>query len=254
MPSYSVCAASRPGSKHNFAEENNQDAYALRRLDDGIVMVVSDGAGSQPYSRIGADIVAAATAAFLARMDWSAAFAPQAGNFLASVQAELAAGAAKKNLTLRDLACTVVALAATSRGVRALQIGDGFIVTRMAAEDSFKLLFPITKGEHANETAFVTQSDAAEHLLLCEKDQPPQFICLSSDGVERQAIRLRESEPHAPFFDYLAKVAASEEGKAYLEKFLAMPSLDQVTDDDRTLVCAVQISAQHDQKNRREGE
>ena len=243
MLRYSACAASKPGSKHKFLEENNQDAYALRRLDDGVVMAVSDGAGSRPHSRIGADLVSSMAAAFLTGVEWAAEFGPQAAGFLAEARAALALRAEEKGLTARDLACTVLAAVATSRGFRALQIGDGFIVTRSEASAPYRLLFPIVKGEHANETVFVTQSNAAEYMQTCEDDLPPHFICLSSDGVERQAIKLRESEPHPPFFEYLSKVAANAAGGGYLEQFLAMPSLDEVTDDDRTLVCAIRADA-----------
>lgn len=246
MPRYNVCAASRPGSKHDFLEENNQDAWAVEHLGDGVVMVVCDGAGSRPHSRLGADRVAAMAAAFLKELDWAAGFKPQAEEFLRLVQSRLTADAEERGLSATDLSCTVLAAAATSRGLRALQIGDGFIVARPDAAARYELLLPIAKGEHANETVFVTQQDAADRMHTFEGDAPPHFLCLSSDGVERQAIRLRESEPHEPFFDYLSKVAASGAGDDYLMRFLSMPSLDEATDDDRTLACAIRLSGEEE--------
>lgn len=239
MLRYSVCAVSKPGSKHEFLAENNQDACAVRHLADGVAMAVSDGAGSRPHSRSGADLAVLAATDFLAKIDWTSAFRPQAEQFVQELQARLAAKAESMGLGIGDLACTVLALVAAAQGVRALQIGDGFIVVRSGSAAPYRLLFPMAKGEHANETAFVTQRNAMEYLYTAEDAEPPFFVCLSSDGVERQAIKLRESEPHAPFFDYLGRVAASEAGAEYLEKFLSMPSFDEVTDDDRTLVCAV---------------
>lgn len=242
MPSYRVYAASRAGGKHGGLDANNQDAHAVHADADGagVVLVVCDGAGSRRHSRAGAELGVRQTLSFLRELDWAAPFRPQAEDFLAGLQAALAAAAAARDVAVRELACTLVAAAATPTGWRAMQVGDGFLVAQDLPGGPYRLVFPIVKGEYANETVFVTQDAAAAHLMVYEggDGEAPYFICLSTDGVERQAIRLREGEPHPPFFDYLAKLADSDGASAHLVRFLSLPALDAATDDDRTLVCA----------------
>lgn len=233
-----VIAASTPGSKHGYREEQNQDVFAVLRFPEGVAMAVCDGAGSHSNSRLGANAVSEAAVSFLSGLDWSADFQSQVTNFLSNVPELLSTKAAELSLTVRDFSCTLLALSVSSHGVRALQLGDGFIVIRDRTGSSYELMFPMTKGEYINETVFVTRHDAAKYLQIHASNNPPDFICLSTDGLERQAIVLAESRPHAPFFDYLAKLAASDAGQEYLEKFLVMPELNAATDDDRTLVCA----------------
>ncbi len=241
MPKFTVRAATQPGSKHQHLTVNNQDAYVCLELEDGIVVSVCDGAGSRRHSRIGAELAASKAVEFLASIDWTDevayGFAQAARNFIRQLQATLHEKAAEMQTEACELACTLIALAVTKRGTRALQIGDGFLVVRDGPENPYRLVFIAQKGEYANETIFVTQKLAAEEMMVFESDQPVDFACLSSDGLERQAIRLAESEPHTPFFDYLVRLARHPEGEEYLQKLLLLPAVDEVTDDDRTLVC-----------------
>lgn len=245
MHEYSVCAASRAGSKHGFLDGRNQDAFAVECAGGDAFIAVCDGAGSREHSREGADIVAKAAVAFLSGLDWDEPFAGQAKRFLADARQELAEHARRRGLSPGDLACTMVAAALTARGLRAMQVGDGFAVVRNDGEEDYALAFPPAKGEYANETVFVTHAGAEAFLGVHETDVPPAFVCLSSDGVERQAIRFAGFRPHPPFFDYLVKVARAgadgADADAALERFLSMPGLDEVTDDDRTLVCALRV-------------
>ncbi len=242
MHDFITYAASRAGSKHHGTDEENQDSYAVARKGNAVIVAVCDGAGSRPHSRTGADLIAKLTIEFLSDLDWSAAFGEQAKRFIVEAREAIAAHAQGQNLSPHDLACTVLGLSVDCCGVRALQVGDGFIVLCEKEGREYKLLFTGTKGEYANETVFVTHKDAEDFLHIHESETPPMFACLSSDGVERQAIILRDSTPHAPFFDYLVKVGKADCDKdAALMEFLAMPALDKVTDDDRTLACILRV-------------
>lgn len=52
--SFSVTAASVRGKKHKHDGSNRDDSFAFEIIDDILVAAVSDGAGSKPFSRIGA--------------------------------------------------------------------------------------------------------------------------------------------------------------------------------------------------------
>lgn len=52
--SFSVTAASVRGKKHKHDGSNRDDSFAFEIIDDILIAAVSDGAGSKPFSRIGA--------------------------------------------------------------------------------------------------------------------------------------------------------------------------------------------------------
>ena len=240
MSIFNVCSASKAGSKHNHNEEENQDARAILRREERVCLALCDGAGSHRHSKKGAELVSRLAVTFLANLDWSRPFAEEAKRFLADVRTAVIEYAESMSLPPREFGCTMLAVAVSRGGMKAVQVGDGFIVCQESPEAEYTLLFPPAKGEYANETVFVASEEAADKAQTHETGNPPFFVCLSSDGVDRQAIRFADLKPHPPFFDYLIKIMrVGNDADGILEKFLAMDSLDQVTDDDRTLVLAM---------------
>ena len=53
---FSVTAASVRGKKHKHDGSNRDDSFAFEIADDILIAAVSDGAGSKPFSRIGAKV------------------------------------------------------------------------------------------------------------------------------------------------------------------------------------------------------
>ena len=145
--------------------------------------------------------------------------------------------AATKKYSVDDLACTLLVVIATPDGIAAMQIGDGFITVRYP-DSPFQLLFEPDKGEYINETTFVTSTNALEDMNVVVQAERPEFICASTDGLERLAIRFSDWTPHAPFFkpleDYLRETENLESDK-YLDDFLNSEKLNARTDDDKTL-------------------
>ncbi|BAU63988.1 hypothetical protein STA3757_13570 [Stanieria sp. NIES-3757] len=155
------------------------------------------------------------------------------------VRVALEKRAANNNYSFDDLACTLLVFIATPDWVTAMQIGDGFIVLRCQEEDT-QLLFPPDKGEYINETTFVTSDNALEAMRVCVKKGKPEFICASTDGLERLAIRMSDWTPFIPFFQpleqYLRETSNPEEEDEYLKSFLNSDRLNARTDDDKTLL------------------
>ena len=127
---------------------------------------------------------------------------------------------------------------ATPEGIAAMQIGDGFITVRYPEQDP-QLLFPPDKGEYINETTFVTSSNALKDMKVVVQPGQPEFICASTDGLERLAIRMSDWTPFTPFFQpleqYLGETNNLEESDEYLLSFLNSDRLNARTDDDKTL-------------------
>ena len=144
--------------------------------------------------------------------------------------------AATKKYSVDDLACTLLIVIATTEGIAAMQIGDGFITFRYP-DSPFQLLFRPDKGEYVNETTFVTSSNAIEDMKVVIKAERPEFICASTDGLERLAILFSDWTPHAPFFKPLEqwlRETEDLESDGYLD-FLNSDELNARTDDDKTL-------------------
>ena len=67
-----------------------------------------------------------------------------------------------------------------------------------------------------------------------------EFICASTDGLEKVAIRLSDWQPHAPFFkpleECLRETLKPEDDEKYVIDFLNSKRLNSRTDDDKTLL------------------
>lgn len=254
-----VCA-SVPGVSHLSAAVECQDASAACLLsaasmpENGplLLLVAADGAGSAAQARAGADLachilldalinrlVAAAPA------DWSASLA---ATLLDSVRSALERQAAAAELPLRDYACTLLGAAVAADRALALQIGDGAII--IGNEDGYRPVFWPQTGQYANETRFVTDPDAGEHLQCVILAEPVKEIALLTDGLQPLALHYQSRRAHGPFFRPLfqqlgavPEAGCSDALVAALERFLDSPTVNQRTHDDKTLLLATRLEA-----------
>ncbi len=169
-------------------------------------------------------------------------------NIVNQVVTALEAQAANGDYSIDDLACTLLIFVATPNKVAGMQIGDGFITVRYQQQEP-QLLFPPDKGEYINETTFVTSTNALEAMRVVVQTGHPEFICASTDGLERLAIRMSDWIPFAPFFqpleEYLRETSVPEQEDKYLMSFLNSDRLNARTDDDKTLLlCLYDSSSQ----------
>lgn len=245
--SWKAIARSTIGTSHQKQEIKCQDSGNWQIFDDLIVGAVADGAGSAKYSDIGAKLAVDMALDYFESIDkeklndCSGSEARSREIFTEMVQKvikDLQKRATEKGYSLNDLACTLLVVAATPDWLIAMQIGDGFIVVRDRQQEP-QLLFPPDKGEYLNETTFVTSSNALQMMRVCARSSNPEFICASTDGLERLAIRTIDWTPFTPFFqpleEYLRETENPEEEDDYLMSFLNSERLNARTDDDKTL-------------------
>lgn len=224
--------------------------YNLLKNNQVVVGAVADGAGSAKHSDVGAKI---AVEALLSALQDESKFLTveelQHYNqhqtrklFEMVVEKALAAlkqEACNQNYVFQDLACTMVAFLATPEWLGAMQIGDGFLVVRLQDGD-YHLLFQPDKGEFINETTFITSSSASVEMQVEVLSGKQKFICASTDGLERVAIRMSDWTPFPPFFRPLeGLLQATEDPEAedqYLLDFLNSDRLNARTNDDKTLL------------------
>lgn len=147
--------------------------------------------------------------------------------------------AAEEGYSPNELACTLLVFVATPNMIAAMQIGDGFIVVH-PQNSEYKMLFKPDKGEFVNETTFITSTNALHEMQVEVLSEPQQFICASTDGLEKVAIRFSDWSPHQPFFEplkqYMHRTSNPDKEDDYLNDFLNSEPLNARTNDDKTLL------------------
>ncbi|BAY62784.1 hypothetical protein NIES22_28590 [Calothrix brevissima NIES-22] len=244
------------GTSHQEQEIPCQDYGDYRIFNDVIVGAVADGAGSAKYADVGAKLAVETTLKYLSRISeylrkrqrcWErfshALSETEAKKLftktLAKVIKELEKQAVTKDYLVNDLACTLLVFVATPHWLIAMQIGDGFMVIR-PQDSEYQLLFHPDKGEFANETTFITSVNAVNEMQVKVLPGEQEFICASTDGLEKVAIRLHDWKAFPPFFkpleEYLQETSNPKEDYQYVDDFLNSERLNSRTDDDKTLL------------------
>ncbi|UBF23731.1 protein phosphatase 2C domain-containing protein [Kovacikia minuta CCNUW1] len=245
------------GTSHIQQQLPCQDYGGKQILGDVLIGAIADGAGSAAHAEVGAKLAVTIVLEYLAltevwlqkrRQSWRSLPHPPAQELATKLFTKIVN---KVNLGLRkqaetsgysidDLACTLLVLLATPRWVAAMQIGDGFIVVRSKRRQDYQLFFQPDKGEYANQTTFVTSSNALADMQIRILSNPPKFICASTDALERVAIRLSDWSAFPPFFkpleEYLLETTHPDKDDDYLISFLESDRLNSRTDDDKTLL------------------
>jgi Protein phosphatase 2C len=95
-----------------------------------------------------------------------------------------------------------------------------------------------SRGEYANETHFVTDSDWSQHLNVLRLPADHDVVLLMTDGAMDVAIVRGEVFPHflPVVAEQLLKTGQRAEREAMLETWLADPLTHRVTGDDKTLL------------------
>ena len=239
-----MVGASVEGSSHRAASLGCDDAHAYFQAEGLLVLAVADGAGSAQFGGEGARIaVEAALGTLIDSLgepvkDWDELLR----NAVATARYALKAEAASRECPLSEFAATLLLAVCTPDCLTAAQLGDGAIVARQAG--GWERLCDSQKGEHINETMFLTVPEPMGYLST--RVQPAadlEAIILLTDGLEPLAFNLRQGQPHSPFFEALYRFARRNEEVATLTAQLCnelrSDRLEARTDDDKTLVIAV---------------
>jgi hypothetical protein len=248
-------ACATPGAKHVQNQIVCQDATDTLIVGNALIGVVCDGAGSAQFAHVGAKLVAETTAIALSKEIQNLQVVRIFGFFKLQASARTLLKAFRRVLQLnvralerkaremgcqpKDLATTLIAYIATPSWVGLMQVGDGFIVFRRSDEEEYELAFPPEKGEYANTTTFVTSSDAIQKMQVGIVTESVDFVCASSDGLER--IALQWGSPVRAFPGFFKGVEGMLRADKYkLEEWMRSdPKLKAKTDDDLSIVAGV---------------
>lgn len=221
---WNVFGASYPSPYHTHGE--NQDYSGFTQVGDVHLIVVADGAGSCPSSRVGAEYAVNRTISLF-----------------------------KNDYHMRDVTVdTVSALTTQVRADFLETFGEDhkaysctFTVTIFTADrwasatigDAFSIVFDATggytyvsddSGEYVNETVFLNSKGASPTVA---EGVDPVFVAAATDGLKNVAL-----ENNVPFMGFWGGVQEVFTEQAHVEQlFTDMAAKSRVV-DDTTLVCA----------------
>lgn len=243
MTLYRVFGAAVRGPDHTREGLPCQDAWAFGPAgEEGIVVCLSDGAGSAAYPEVGARLAASSVIEALRDLppgaDGEAALRAAAASARGAVLREAEARAVSPNA----LACTLIAVLAAGDQVLVAHLGDGAVIGQRGGAGEAVLLSGPDRGEYVNETWFVTSSDWQSRLRVSVHDGLVAF-CAMTDGCQDAALtRGRALAPYGPFCDplfaYAGEVEDAGDASAEVARLLDGEALRRASGDDKTLVLA----------------
>jgi hypothetical protein len=257
-----VASAVVIGSDHRRSSNVCQDAAVVRRVvgprGERLVVVACDGAGSAKHGEVGAQVVSQAASRLLAAASERDLADPEAlaRRLLNSVRSAVASRASAMNAQSRDLSTTMLAALVDPTRAVFFQVGDGAIV--VGRGDELSVVFWPAKGQHANETSFVTSDDAASRLEVMVLDDPTRSVdevAVFTDGLERLALDFAKQAAFGAFFEPMfatvreLPLSRAELNRAEatlsieLDAFLGSARIEDATGDDKTLVLATRRDA-----------
>lgn len=194
---WQLLLASRRGRVHAHRGEHREDAGSITTTPHGWCAAVADGAGSAPYSRLGAAI---ATHVFTRSMqaalsaDTSESATTAQDTLTSAMQhAAMASNAAMRDfaertgLAHRDLRTTLLAATLHGDTLALMQVGDGAIALRHA-DGRMSHPHAAATGDYSGEVAHFLPDDGALEQLQQSLVVQPRADCvglvLATDGVE----------------------------------------------------------------------
>lgn len=238
-----MVAASVAGAAHEKTGQSCQDAVLSHQTSEGILLAaLADGAGSAVLGEVGATL--AVQSALESLRHNVLAGDPETSLHLALTAARLRLEqeSEQREITLRDLATTLILLIASPETIAVAQVGDGATVMRDSAGRLQTLTAP-PDTDYINETLFLTAPDALESAQVVLRPEPVLALAAFTDGLQRLALKFPEGEPHAPFFNplfqFLLQAENISEAEARMAALLRSPRITERTEDDLTLMLAV---------------
>lgn len=215
-----------------------------------LVAVASDGAGSAPLSHVGAAI---ACSVVYEKLKYFVSTSTEAVDFAAfeherllhELRLAIEERAEIDGTSARDFACTLLLAAVGEASSLFLQIGDGAIV--VGSGTARRIVFWPEAGEYANMTYFVTDESASGHLHASVVPDTVSEVAVFTDGLQRLALRYDERRAHEPFFaplfQNLRQWAGTQDAlTSALVTWMESDTVNERTDDDKTLVLAVRVA------------
>lgn len=163
------------GYAHRKARKPCQDYCTFKVENDCVAVALADGAGSAPFSHIGAKI---ASMTFVSYFSHRPARARDLSEVISRIRRNIERKAEVRNASITDFATTLIGAVLYRDELSILHVGDGLVVDGAGGVISEGM-----RGEFANQTNFVTSSNPKVVTVKLEVSLPLS-IALMSDGGE----------------------------------------------------------------------
>lgn len=182
------------GKGHIKAQVPCQDKTKTSCKNDTYIISLADGAGSAKFSHYGASCVVNCISNLFGEQFETLYGVADGRQVKAAIMKQLMDGikakAAELKCSIKDLASTLLAVAVKDDRFIIAHIGDGVI--GYLDDSGLKVASAPNNGEHANETYFLTSSDAIASLKLIKGDcKNISGFVLMSDGTEQSLYNKR---------------------------------------------------------------
>lgn len=241
---WKVLHASAVGTSHTLSQLPCQDAYVIEQIHSSLILVGADGAGSCEKAQEGAHMTCHLVKEVLFPYAQKKMLPEREAiiKMVTDIQKELETKAAQAVTNVKEYSCTLLGALLTENGACFFQIGDGSLI-HWPKDKNGEVIFWPPKFEYANQSAFITDTNASDTLQFCHISKPISEVALLTDGLEKVALQLSEKKVFEPFFKPIRACLNSLEETSLelnqkLAEFLNSPQINQRTDDDKTLIVA----------------
>lgn len=194
--SASACVA---GRSHERTGTPCQDAAGVSSTNKVRVVALADGAGSARHADVGAQICVTKVLEHVPKRFHELASADTAlvrEEIIDEIRRQIEATAHDNGAAIGDYSSTLLFVAVEGERYIAGHVGDGIIACEKNGRS--EVLTRPYRGEHANETVFVTSRDAPKFMTLVRGDLDGRFsFALMSDG-SAESLYVRRDGTLAP--------------------------------------------------------
>jgi hypothetical protein len=249
--------ASVAGTSHTGGGVVCQDASLVQMsvppVDEAILLVASDGAGSARKSDVGSHMVCSLIAGLVSEHLGAGATVrsitiERVHEWIGEVVEAMRQRAYAEAADLRDLACTLLVAVVGRTDAVFVQVGDGAIV--VGRGDEYSPVFWPQNGEYANTTFFLTDEAVGARLQFLLQEGDIDEVAVLTDGLQMLALHNATRSAHVPFFrplfSYLRlkKDQGDDDLKGRLCEWLNSEAVNGRTDDDKTLILATRVTGE----------
>ena len=237
---YRVGVATTVGPYHKTKGLKGQDQFAYKQHKGRLVALVSDGAGSAKYGKIGAKCVCKKLADVLIKADLRQ-IKQEIINALESVRDELLVHRFNKEKNengLIDFAATVVGVVCQNGKGLFFHIGDGAGIALQKSDNTFVISEP-ENGIFSSETFFYTMDDWKDSLRFTNFEKADSLF-LMTDGVTgfafKKDFQMLEKGFLPPIDAFLKNEKNTKKATRALKNTLETPKARSLSGDDKTLM------------------
>ncbi|HCU58899.1 MAG TPA: hypothetical protein DIC64_02850 [Alphaproteobacteria bacterium] len=237
---YRVVVATAIGPYHKTKGLKGQDQFAYKQQKGRLVALVSDGAGSAKYGKIGAKYVCDKLAEVLIKADFKQ-IKQEIVDALERTRDELIMHRLNKQKNengLINFAATVVGVVCQNGRGLFFHIGDGAGVALKKSDSTFVISEP-ENGIFSSETFFYTMDDWKDSLRFTSFEGADSLF-LMTDGVTGFAFKkdfeMLEKGFLPPIDAFLKNEKSAKKASRALKNTLDTPKARSLSGDDKTLM------------------